>query len=116
MVSLDEGKVTLKSRNNIDLTAKFPELLNMEKSFRATCGLFDGEIVALDEDEATLEIQHYDGAVEEIDFDSWEEMEAFSIEPPEDWSGSLDIEREDYGVDLELTSPAEHNNPLDELD
>jgi hypothetical protein len=74
------------------------------------------EIVALDEDEATLEIQHYDGAVEEIDFDSWEEMEAFSIEPPEDWSGSLDIEREDYGVDLELTSPPEHTNPLDDLD
>ncbi len=74
------------------------------------------EIVALDEEEATLEIQHYDGAVEEVDLDSWEEMEAFSIEPPEDWSGSLDIEREDYGVDLELTSPAEHNNPLDDLD
>ncbi len=74
------------------------------------------EIVALDEDESTLEIQHYDGAVEEVDFDSWDEMEAFSIEPPEDWSGSLDIEREDYGVDLELTSPTEHINPFDELD
>jgi hypothetical protein len=74
------------------------------------------EIVALDDDEATLEIQHYDGAVEEVDFDSWEELEAFSIEPPEDWSGSLDIEREDYGVDLELTSPKEHINPFDELD
>ena len=49
MVSLDEGRVTLRSRNNIDLTAKFPELLNAEKSFRATCGLFDGEIVSLDE-------------------------------------------------------------------
>ncbi len=34
MVSLDEGKVTLRSRNNMDLTPKFPELLNAEKSFR----------------------------------------------------------------------------------
>jgi len=49
MVSLDEGKITLRSRNNIDLTKKFPELLNAEKSFRGTCGLFDGEIVCLDE-------------------------------------------------------------------
>ena len=50
MVSLDEGRVTLRSRNNMDLTPKFPELLNAEKSFRATCGLFDGEIVCLDDD------------------------------------------------------------------
>jgi len=74
------------------------------------------EIVALDEDEATLEIQHYDGAVEEIDFETWEEMELASIEPPEDWSGSYDLERDDYGVDLELTGPSEHMNPFDELD
>ena len=74
------------------------------------------EIVALDEDEATMEIQYYDGAVEEIDFDSWGDMEIAPIEPPEDWSGSLDIEREDYGVDLELTSPNDHINPIDELD
>ena len=74
------------------------------------------EIVALDEDESTLEIQHYDGAIEEIDFESWEEMELASIEPPEDWSGSYDLERDDYGVDLELTGPNDHMNPFDELD
>lgn len=50
MVSVDEGKITLRSRNNMDFTKKFPELLNAEKSFRGTCGLFDGEIVCLDED------------------------------------------------------------------
>jgi hypothetical protein len=74
------------------------------------------EIVALDNDAATVEIQHYDGAVEELDFDSWEEMEIVTIEPPEDWSGSLDIERADYGVDLELTSPNDNINPLDEFE
>ena len=74
------------------------------------------EIVALDEDEATMEIQYYDGAIEEIDFDSWSDMEIIPSEPPEDWSGSLDIEREDYGVDLELTSPNDHINPIDELE
>ena len=74
------------------------------------------EIVALDDDEATLEIQYFDGAVEEVDFDSWHEMEITPIEPPEDWSGSMDIEREDYGVDLEITSPNDNINPLDEID
>ncbi len=74
------------------------------------------EIVAHDIDEATVEIQYFDGAIEEIDADSWYEMEIQPIEPPEDWSGSLDIERDDYGVDLELTSPNDHINPLDEFE
>ena len=74
------------------------------------------EIVAMDSDEATLEIQYFDGAIEEADFDSWREMEVAPIEPPEDWSGSLDIVREDYGVDLELTAPNDHINPLDDFD
>ena len=43
------------------------------------------EIVALDDDAATMEIQHFYGAVEEVDFDSWNEMEIVPIEPPEDW-------------------------------
>jgi len=74
------------------------------------------EIVALDNDEATVEIQYFDGAVEEVDLDSWRELEIQPIEPPEDWSGSMDIEREDYGVDLELTAPNDHINPLDEIE
>jgi len=74
------------------------------------------EIVAHDIDEATVEIQYFDGAIEEIDADSWYEMEIQPIEPPEDWSGSLDIERDDYGVDLELTSPNDHINPLDDFE
>jgi len=72
------------------------------------------EIVATDED--TLEIQYFDGAVEEIDLDTWRDMGIEPIEPPEDWSGSMDIEREDYGVDLEINTGNNHNNPLDEID
>lgn len=74
------------------------------------------EIVALDDDASTMEIQYFDGAIEEVDFDSWNDMEIVPIEPPEDWSGPLDIEREDYGVDLELTSPNDRINPLDEIE
>jgi len=74
------------------------------------------KIVALDDDAAIMEIQHFDGAIEEVDFDSWNEMEIVPIEAPEDWSGSMDIGKEDYGVDLELTAPNDHINPLDEID
>jgi len=49
LVTLDEDRITLRSRNNLDLTLKFPELLKADKSFRGTCGVFDGEIVCLDD-------------------------------------------------------------------
>jgi len=74
------------------------------------------EIVALDDDASTMEVQYFDGAVEEIDFDTWNEMEIVPIEPPEDWSGSMDLEKEDYGVDLELTAPNDNINPLDKIE
>jgi DNA ligase D-like protein (predicted ligase) len=47
MVALDEGVVRIRSRNQNDITAAFPELAGAE-AFRATSGLFDGEIVCLD--------------------------------------------------------------------
>ena len=74
------------------------------------------EVVALDEDEGTIEVQYFDGAVEELDADSWEELEIEPIEPPEDWSGSMDIEREDYGVDLEQNPHESWGSPLDDID
>ncbi len=74
------------------------------------------EIVALDADDGTLEIQYFDGTVEELDVDTWYDLNIDAIEPPEDWSGSLDIERDDYGVDLESLNTENRGNPLDSLD
>lgn len=48
MISLDEGHLKLRSRNQHDITAQFPELQHPDKAFRANCGLFDAEIVCLD--------------------------------------------------------------------
>lgn len=74
------------------------------------------EVVAFDDDEGCIEIQYYDGAIEEMDLDSWDAQTLKIVEPPEDWSGSLDIEREDYGVDLESNTHLDWQNPLDELE
>jgi DNA ligase D-like protein (predicted ligase)/DNA ligase D-like protein (predicted polymerase)/DNA ligase D-like protein (predicted 3'-phosphoesterase) len=49
MITLDEGFVRIHGRNGLDITNQFPELLVPEQAFRATSGLFDGEIVCLDE-------------------------------------------------------------------
>jgi len=57
------------------------------------------EVVAVDEDDSTIELQHFDGTVEEVDFDSWEDQWVSSqieaAEAPEDWTGSVDVEPED---------------------
>src|SRR3979409_2147183 len=59
------------------------------------------EVVALDDHDATIQIQYFDGAVEEMDIEDWETqwedgaLEA--AEAPEDWSGSVDVEGTDAG-------------------
>ena len=74
------------------------------------------EVVALDPEEQTIEVQFYDGTVEEYDFDTWDELGLQTAEPPEDWSGSLDLSGEDYGVDLDRPAGENHANPLDDLE
>ncbi len=74
------------------------------------------EVVATDMAEGTIEIQYYDGSVTEYDLDAWDDLGAISAEPPEDWSGSLDVTHDDYGVDLDKPAGEVHGNPLDRLD
>lgn len=47
IIALEDGQVRIHSRNQNDITNQFPELLAADKAFRATCGLFDAEIVCL---------------------------------------------------------------------
>jgi DNA ligase D-like protein (predicted ligase)/DNA ligase D-like protein (predicted polymerase)/DNA ligase D-like protein (predicted 3'-phosphoesterase) len=49
MIALDEGEIRIRSRNQLDITGKFPELLIPDQAFRATSALFDAEIVCLDD-------------------------------------------------------------------
>jgi hypothetical protein len=57
------------------------------------------EVVALDDDDGTVEIQYFDGTVEEMDMEDWESQwedgALESAEPPEDWTGSVDVEDTD---------------------
>lgn len=50
LITLDEGQIRIRGRNGIDLTKQFPELLVADQAFRATSGVFDGEIVCLEPD------------------------------------------------------------------
>jgi len=69
------------------------------------------EVVAVDDKDRTIEIQHFDGTLEEIDAEGWQEMAAQPIDPPEDWSGSMDVDDDDLPEDEE-----KHQNFDDPLD
>jgi hypothetical protein len=60
------------------------------------------EVVAFDEDDGTIELQYFDGTVEEMDLEDWQaEQEAGTleeVEPPEDWTGSVDVDPEEDDV------------------
>lgn len=75
------------------------------------------EVVAYDPDEGSVEIQYFDGDVEEIEVDAWKELEIDPIDPPEDWSGPFDgIGRAEMG-DVEMSVfDGSIDNVLDDLD
>lgn len=72
------------------------------------------EIVAIDNEEAEVAIQYYDGTVEEVDFVNWPLMEARTINPPKDWAGAFDNEHDDY--DNEPVSLISMSDVVDNLD
>ena len=71
------------------------------------------EIVATDSSRGHIEVQYFDGTIGEIDLDLWVEQMFTPIAAPEDFSGSLDIEKQDYGIDLDDSSHLHWDNPLD---
>ena len=52
------------------------------------------EIVAVDEDAGTVDIQYYDGDIEEMDIDAWYELDIELSEQPDDWNGPYDEDDE----------------------
>lgn len=70
------------------------------------------EVVATDEEEGTIEIQQFDGTIDEVDFEAWPEMLLIEVSAPEDWSGSVDMDPEDYVGKKTSDMPAGYHDPL----
>ena len=54
------------------------------------------EVVALDEDFETVELQFFDGTIDEVDFETWPTLLTQRVDAPEDWLGSVDMDPEDF--------------------
>ena len=72
------------------------------------------EVVAVDDKDRTVDIQHFDGTIEELDVDGWREMAAEPVDAPEDWSGSMDVDTEDLPEGEEKHQ--DFDDPLDFVD
>ena len=74
------------------------------------------EVVAIDPDDRTIEIQYFDGTIEETDLDEWLEATIESTEPPEDWTGSLDVEPEDTENEFDAVPGVNGSSPFEAID
>lgn len=72
------------------------------------------EVVAVDEEDDTIEVQHFDGTLEEFDLESWKELEIETVDAPEDWSGSMDVDEQDLPDNEEKHK--DYDDPMDFVD
>ena len=73
-------------------------------------------VVEVDEGTMLVEIQYFDGNLEEIDLSDWRQMDIELIAEPENWAGALDIaEPDDFGTSITDTSPTDWTEPLREV-
>jgi hypothetical protein len=69
------------------------ENLEEDESFR---------VLSVDEDAELIEIEYLDGDIEEIDLETWQELDLEKIDQPEGWSPA-DDEDEEEDEDLDDT-------------
>ena len=50
------------------------------------------EVVAVDEDDRTIEIQHFDGTIEELDFVTWDHLNFLNVISKIRWKSFYAIE------------------------
>lgn len=75
------------------------------------------EVVAMEEEEGIVEIQYFDGTIEELDTESWYAQILQKEAEPEDWSGPFDdLVADDFGDTEQARSHEDLINPLETLD
>ena len=94
------------SRDYEPVPGQWYENLEEEESFR---------VLSVDEDSELVEIEYLDGDIEEIDLETWHEMDLDKTEEPEGWTGSDDDEEEDDEKDEDWDED-EDDDEDDELD
>lgn len=70
------------------------------------------QVVALDENAGTIEIQEFDGGIDELDLEEWRMLTVETTAQPEDWGGPFDdVEPDEFGY----TDLGESEDPANAL-
>ncbi len=78
------------SRDNEPIRGQWYENVEEDETFR---------VLSVDEDSELIEIEYLDGDIEEIDLETWQEMDLEPCDKPEGWSESDEDEDEDEDFD-----------------
>ena len=74
-------------------------------------------VVAMDEESQTVEVQYFDGNVDEHELEIWYQLDIEPCEAPENWSGPQDIDNlDDLGTEITDTSRSDWDEPLNEFE
>jgi hypothetical protein len=74
------------------------------------------QVTGYDESSGTIEIQTFDGELDEIDAESWRTLPLEFAEQPEDWTGPVDdVEVDDLGYSETDMTGADWARPLQPL-
>ena len=73
-------------------------------------------VLSVDEDAELVEIEYLDGDIEEMDIDTWHEMDLEKIEEPEGWADKDDEEDEDEDEDLDEDEDDDEDDDWDDDD
>jgi hypothetical protein len=93
------------SRDYEPVVGQWYENLEEEESFR---------VLTVDEDSELVEIEYLDGDIEEMDIESWHEMDLERIQQPEGWSESDDEDAADDDEDWD--EDEDEDDDEDDLD
>jgi hypothetical protein len=72
------------------------------------------QVVAMDDEDGFVELQNFDGDVDEVDMDTWYAMPLDPAEPPEDSTGPVD-EPEDVGYEDGALGARERVESLEDI-
>jgi hypothetical protein len=71
-------------------------------------------VLSVDEDAELIEIEYLDGDIEELDLDTWAELDLEKIEQPEGWSGAATKEAEEEEEDEDWDEDEEDDEDEDD--
>jgi hypothetical protein len=93
------------SRDNEPVVGQWYENLEDEDSFR---------VLSVDEDAELIEIEYLDGDIDEIDLETWQELDLELTDEPEGWSDEDEDEEEEEEDDEDDDDEDDEDDDWDE--